>query len=61
MNSFRHTRRRLAQALSCFVFLVGSTMLLGCGGGGGGASVSGKVLYKSEPVKGGSLTFVPVA
>jgi hypothetical protein len=41
------------------VFLVGSTALIGCGGGGA-ASVSGKVTYKNEPVKGGSLTFIPV-
>src|SRR5688572_29848849 len=54
---------RLRPAAAFLTLVLGSATLIaliGCGAGGG-SSVSGKVTHKNEPVKGGSLTFVPIA
>jgi hypothetical protein len=46
-------RRLLGSCLAVFMFL----LLIGCGAGKG--TVSGKVLYKGQPLKGGNVTFSP--
>ena len=43
-----------------FLFLVGGLMLAGCGGRSLG-TVSGKVSYKGQPVKGGTVAIIPKA
>jgi len=52
-DSWRLPRR---VAMLCLTLSVG---VVGCGGGA--APVKGKVTYKGEPVKGGSLVFSPLA
>jgi hypothetical protein len=51
------TRAWLA-SLGAFTIL---TAMIGCGGGPTLSSVTGKVTYKGQPVKGGRLVFSPVA
>jgi hypothetical protein len=58
MNFASTAASRGLRRLSACLFLVASMALIGCGEGGGG-SVSGKVMYKGEAVKGGSLVFAP--
>lgn len=50
------TRSKNLSWLSCFLAL---PLLAGLGCGGSGGTVTGKVTYKGQPVKGGSLTFTP--
>jgi hypothetical protein len=56
-------RSQLAVWLSGVAILALLTGLAGCGGKGGFkvAPVKGKVTHQGQPVKGGSLTFTPIA
>jgi Carboxypeptidase regulatory-like domain len=51
-------RRTWRAGLVSLVGIVAAFVSGGCGGGGVASTVSGKVLYKGAPVKGGNVTFV---